>query len=214
MFNFCRPLGTNDLLCMNHSWSNKTFNKFILTVFKTLSFANSWFGVVTTDIVEPDSVIVKVVQNCKTELIALTVIWLRNSKTEKKFGLLYFNTINYLKLQNLNLKYSPSSVGEQTSELVHILADAVRPGDGLSANPTSGPKPFLTFSGTQVHELLGKGGIVERDGSHSAAGTGSLNLGCFILSSASSPRHPKASSSRLVVDSRCATAGRPEGTLL
>ena len=49
-----------------------------------LGFTDSWFGMVATDIVELDSIIVEVVEDGQTELISLTVVGLGNTTTTKK----------------------------------------------------------------------------------------------------------------------------------
>ncbi len=115
----------------------------------------------TADIVELDSVLVEVVEDGQTELISFTVVGLGNSAT--------------------------SGVREQVPKLVGVLANTVGPADGLSTDTAAGPEPFLSFAGTEVHELLSKSGVVEGDGSHAAGGANAGNLITTVLGSASSP---------------------------
>ena len=58
---------------------------------------------VTADVVQLDSVLVKVVQDSKTELISLPVVWLGNSTAANKNVPFYkdFNKIMHLKMVQL-----------------------------------------------------------------------------------------------------------------
>ena len=88
---------------------------------------------------------------------------------------------------------------EQASEFSGVLAHAVGPGHGLSADATAGPEPPLSFAGNKAHELLGKSDVVEGHGSHAAAGADSGNLVTAELGWASPPRDPEVSAAGLVV---------------
>ncbi len=48
------------------------------------SFTDGWLGVVAGNVMEPDAVVVEVVEDGQAELIALAVVRLWNSTTERK----------------------------------------------------------------------------------------------------------------------------------
>jgi hypothetical protein len=52
-------------------------------VFYNLCLADGWLEMVTADIVELDSVVVEVVEDGQAELVALTIVGLWNSTTER-----------------------------------------------------------------------------------------------------------------------------------
>jgi len=93
-------------------------------------------SVVTSNVMESDSITIKVVQDSNTELISLSVIWLSSSSSSSM---------------------RPVDIG---------IGSATWPGNTSSAHSSTSPEIFLALSGHQASELPLFRAVVNTDGSH------------------------------------------------
>ena len=57
--------------------------KYLVSIFQCSALADDGLAVVAGNVVEPDSVSVEVVEDSNTELIPLSVVWLRSTSSER-----------------------------------------------------------------------------------------------------------------------------------
>jgi len=131
--------------------------------------------VVTADVMEPDPVIVEVVQDSNTKLITFPVVWLTSSST--------------------------AGVGPVDA----VVRSAGRPGDAPTSHFPASPEVFLPLPGHQPSELPLLAGVVNTDGSHPVGPAEGLSLALGEAGAAKSPANQEVLTSKLVVGTMSST---------
>ena len=119
-----------------------------------LTFTNDWFSVVAGNVVESDSVVVEIVEDAHTELIALSVVRL-SPASSKIFRLKKFP-------KSLLLSSLPSSMRPVDT----LVRSARGPGHAASVHAASSPEIFLALSSHEAGELGLFAAVVDTDGPH------------------------------------------------
>lgn len=142
-----------------------------------LGLTDYWLLVVAGDIMEPDPIVVEVVQNTKTEFISFPVIWLRAWWS------------------------SSSSVWPVDP----VVAPARGPADLTSSDIAASPEVLLPLPGYQIGKLPLFGTVVNADGSHSVGSAKACTLTLSKRGAPNSPADQEVLATKSVVRSVVST---------
>jgi len=147
----------------------------LVSIFQCSALADDGLPVVAGNVVEPDSVSVEVVEDSNTELIPLSVVWLR----------------------------STSSSSVRPVDLV--IESSTGPAQSPPTHPSSSPEILLTLPGHQAGELSLLGAVVDADWSHSIGSAEPLALALGEAGAAQPPAHQEVLTSKLMIGSMTST---------